>query len=125
MSSPTPPLSTPLPITLLLLSTQLMQSPTLSPEWLMLLRWFTVLLSTSPQPQLLSTPPLSSVELARCPTSPCPSRSRVSTGPPPSPRPSELTSPPSTTLPAPSTEPTAGTDLLLLDMELSSVKKPK
>merc|ERR1712080_379792 len=53
---------------------------------------------------LLSTPPLSTVELARCPTSPCPSRSRVSTGPPPSPRPSELTSPPSTTLPAPSTE---------------------
>merc|ERR1711922_50009 len=74
---------------------------------------------------LLSTPPLSTVELARCPTSLCPSHSRVSTGPPPSPRPSELTSPPSTTLPAPSTELTAGTDLLLLDMELSLVKKPK
>merc|ERR1712080_774447 len=72
---------------------------------------------------LLSTPPLSTVELARCPTSPCPSRSRVSTGPPPSPRPSELTSPPSTTLPALSTELTAGTDLLLLDMELSLVEK--
>merc|ERR1712066_379898 len=73
------------------------------PLWSTLLMPLPLLWST-----LLSTPPLSTVELARCPTSPCPSRSRVSTGPPPSPRPTELT---------------AGTDLLLLDMELSSVEK--
>merc|ERR1711863_30622 len=72
---------------------------------------------------LLSTLLPCTVEPARCPTSRCPSPSRESTGPPPSPRPSEPTLPLSTTHPAPSLEPTAGGDLLLLDMELSLVKK--
>merc|ERR1711863_131372 len=72
---------------------------------------------------LPSTLPPCTVEPARCPTSRCPSPSRESTGPPPSPRPSEPTLPLSTTHPAPSLEPTAGGDLLLLDMELSLVKK--
>merc|ERR1711913_213667 len=70
-----------------------------------------------------STLPPCTVEPGKCPTSQCPSLTRVSTGPPPSPRPSEPTSLLSTTLPAPSTELTAGGDLPSLDMELSSVKK--
>merc|ERR1739848_762902 len=70
-----------------------------------------------------STLPPCTVELDKCPTSLCPSLTRASTGPPPSPRPSEPPSPPSTILPAPSTELTAGGDLLLLDTELSMVEK--
>merc|ERR1712228_546809 len=54
------------------------------------------------------------VEPARCPTSRCPSPSRESTGPPPSPRPSAPTLPLSTTHPALSTEPTVGVQLLLM-----------
>merc|ERR1711910_89362 len=54
------------------------------------------------------------VEPAMCPTSRCPSPSRESTGPPPSPRPSEPTLPLSTTHPAPSMEPTVGVQLLLM-----------
>merc|ERR550532_559457 len=82
----------------------------------------------SPTTARLSTPRLSplpscTVEPDKCPTSQCPSLTRASTGPPPSPRPSAPPSPLSTTPPAPSTELTAGGDLPLLDTELSSVKK--
>merc|ERR1712037_989056 len=70
-----------------------------------------------------SMPLLWTVELYKCPTSQCPSLTRASTGPPPSPRPSAPPSPLSTTPPAPSTELTAGGYLPLLDTELSSVKK--
>merc|ERR1712210_414067 len=71
----------------------------------------------------LSMLPPCTVELDKCPTSQCPSLTRASTGPPPSPRPSAPPSPLFTTPPAPSTELTAGGDLPLLDTELSSVKK--
>merc|ERR550532_1479772 len=71
---------------------------------------------------LFMLPPCT-VEPDKCPTSQCPSLTRASTGPPPSPRPSAPPSPLSTTPPAPSTELTAGGDLPLLDTELSSVKK--
>merc|ERR1719500_1044060 len=74
---------------------------------------------------LLSTLPPFTVEPGRCPTSLCRSLTREKTGRPPSPRPSEPPLPLSTTPPAPSTEPTAGGDLPLLDTELSSVKKLK
>merc|ERR550519_2033026 len=77
-------------------------------------------LSTLP---LWSMPPPCTVEPDKCPTSQCPSLTRASTGPPPSPRPLVPPSPLSTTPPAPSTEPTAGGDLPWLDTELSSVKK--
>merc|ERR1711990_729837 len=85
--------------------------------------WLTVLLFTIPQLLPPSTLPPFTVEPGKCPTSQRPSLTRVSTGPPPSPRPSEPTSLLSMTLPAPSTELTAGGDLPLLDTELSSVKK--
>merc|ERR1712126_716873 len=85
----------------------------------MLLPWFTLLLWF----MLLSTLPPFTVELDKYPTSLCRSPTRASTGPPPSPRPSEPPSPPSTILPAPSMELTAGRDLLLLDTELFLVKK--
>merc|ERR1711970_290982 len=101
-SPPSPTTSTLLPA---LLSTLLL--------WSMLPLWS----------MLLSTLPPCTVEPGKCPTSQCPSLTRVSTGPLPSPRPSEPTSLLSTTLPAPSTELTAGGDLPSLDTELSSVKK--
>merc|ERR1739840_39144 len=85
----------------------------------MLLLSSTLLLSSMP-PSML---PPCTVEPDKCPTSQCPSLTRASTGPPPSPRPSEPLSLLSTTPPAPSTEPTAGGDSPSLDMELSSVKK--
>merc|ERR1712183_929764 len=72
--------------------------------------WLTVLLFTIPQ--LPSTLPPCTVEPGKCPTSQCPSLTRVSTGPPPNPRPSWPTSLLSTTLPAPSTELTVGVPLL-------------
>merc|ERR1739842_108554 len=98
----------PVPSTMLpLLSTPLLLS--------MLLLSSTLLLS--------SMLPPCTVEPDKCPTSQCPSLTRASTGPPPSPRPSEPPSPLSTTPPAPSTEPTAGGDSPLLDTEPSSVKK--
>merc|ERR1719350_270456 len=56
--------------------------------------------------------PPCTVEPDKCPTSRCPSLTRASTGPPPSPRPSEPPSPLSTTHPVPSTEPTVGDPLL-------------
>merc|ERR1712088_1038416 len=64
-----------------------------------------MLLLSSMPPSML---PPCTVEPDKCPTSQCPSLTRASTGPPPSPRPSE---------------PPAGGDLPSLDMELSSVKK--
>merc|ERR1711990_747503 len=74
--------------------------------------WLTVLLFTIPQLLPPSTLPPFTVEPGKCPTSQCPSLTRVSTGPPPSPRPSEPTSLLSMTLPAPSTELTVGVRLL-------------
>merc|ERR1719420_1463023 len=111
--SPLPtPLPLPVPSTMPLpLSMPLLLSMPL--PWSMLLLW-----SMPP-----STLPPCTAELDKCPTSLCPSLTRASTGPPPSPRPSEPPSQLSTTLPAPSTELTAGRDLLLLDTELSLVKK--
>merc|ERR1719266_2004411 len=91
--------------------------------WFTLPLWSTVLQFTIPQLQLLSILPPCTVALGKCPTSQYPSLTRASTGPPPSPRPSEPLLLLSTTPPAPSTEPTAGGDLLSLDTELSSVKK--
>merc|ERR1711990_1007799 len=106
----------PLP-TLLLLP---VPSSTLLPALLSTL----LLLSTLPLWSMLpSALPPCTVEPGKCPTSQCPSLTRESIGPPPSPRPTEPTSLLSTTPPAPSTELTAGGDLPSLDTELSSVKK--
>merc|ERR1719242_1795697 len=102
------PLSSMLPLLFML---PLLSMP---PLLFMLPLWLTVLLSTTPQHQPPSTLPPCTVEPARCPTSRCPSPSRESTGPPPSPRPSEPTLPLSTTPPALSTEPTVGVQLLLM-----------
>merc|ERR1712027_178847 len=109
-------MSPPSPTTARLPTPRLSPLPTLWP--------LPVLSSTLPLWSMLpSTLPPCTVEPGKCPTNQCPSLTRVSTGPPPSPRPSEPTSLLSTTLPAPSTELTAGGDLPLLDTELSSVKK--
>merc|ERR1711922_93558 len=70
--------------------------------------WSTVLQFTIPQLQLLSMLPPCTVALGKCPTSQYPSLTRASTGPPPSPRPSEPPLLLSTTPPVPSTEPTVG-----------------
>merc|ERR1711874_910510 len=112
--------SPPSPTTARLSTLRLSLSPTLLPLPVPSSTLLPALLSTL---LLLSTLPPCTVEPGKCPTSQCPSLSRVSTGPPPSPRPSEPTSLLSTTLPAPSTELTAGGDLPSLDTELSSVKK--
>merc|ERR1719291_833578 len=109
-----PPLHTLFPLPTLL------PTPSQLPVPSTMLPLLSTLLLSSMLPSML---PPCTVEPDKCPTSQCPSLTRASTGPPPSPRPSEPPSPLSTTPPAPSTEPTAGGDLPWLDTELSSVKK--
>merc|ERR1719234_942794 len=129
-------MSRPSPTTARLSTPRLSPLPTLLPLSMPLpALWSTLPPLSMPLPALWSTPLLLSMppstlppftaEPVRCRTSPCQSLTRERTGRPPSPRPSEPPSPPSTTHPALSTELTAGGDLPTLDTELSLVKKLK